>query len=268
MAKALEAAGAEATVLVRSSEVPAALGVVHEVCARTQSPDSLRQRVLAYCDQMSADTLVVDTFPEGLLGELGGSWAGPRRVALLRCRKDASAPGFRSATDAVDAAVDLEPHLEWLDAQVPSLGPITRVAEGPPQHRGHTLDVLIVASEPALIDFARRLEPRLRALGLSVRLEDGTSFPLDLETLRPRVLVGPAGFNLTYEARALGIWHIALPRPRSHDDQLRRAEAVARVVRSPHALERLAAQLCKGASAPARAPLHHPRDVARFILDA
>lgn len=254
--------------MVRSPEVPEALGVAHHVCPRTLRPEVLRPRVLAHCERLGADTLVIDTFPEGLLGELSGRWTGPRRVALLRCRKDATARSFRAAVDAVEAAVDLEPHLDWLEARVPSLGPITRVSATPSEHGQHALDVLVVASEARLLGFSQRLEPRLRALGLNVRVEDGTSFPLDLERLRPRVLVGPAGFNLTYEARALGIWHIALPMPRSHDDQFKRAEAVAQVVRSPYALERLAAQLCRGASAPLQTPRHHPEDVARFILDA
>ncbi|HBQ10735.1 MAG TPA: hypothetical protein DEF51_05945, partial [Myxococcales bacterium] len=57
--------------------------------------------------------------------------------------------------------------------------------------------------------------------------------------MRPSVIVGPAGFNLTYEARAAGLTHLAVPRPRRFDDQARRAEAVATRVRSPRHLLRL-----------------------------
>ncbi len=266
MAKALVALGADATVLVRSAEVPRALGVSYRVCPRMDSPALLRAHVSAECDRLEVDTLVLDTFPEGLLGELEGPWRGPRRVALLRCRKDADTSRFRSAVGAVDTAVDLEPHLAWCPSGIPALGPITRLgAERPVSARA--LDVLIVASEPVLVGFARRLSPRLTSLGLRVRVLDDAPFPFPIEACAPRVLIGPAGFNLTYEAQALGMWHLALPRPRSHDDQHRRARMVAQLVHSPLAIERLATQLCHGEGSPQRAPLHEAQSVARFVLD-
>jgi hypothetical protein len=52
------------------------------------------------------------------------------------------------------------------------------------------------------------------------------------------VVVGPAGFNLTYELVRTGAWHIALPVPRHYDDQRRRAEQVALLPSSPEAVER------------------------------
>lgn len=90
---------------------------------------------------------------------------------------------------------------------------------------------------------------------------------LSTAQLSAKVLIGPAGFNLSYEAQAMHTWHIALPRVRSHDDQARRAEAVAHVPRSPEAVERLTLQLLQqDALAPRRAPLHSADALAELLL--
>ncbi|MCB9753561.1 MAG: hypothetical protein H6713_26765 [Myxococcales bacterium] len=73
--------------------------------------------------------------------------------------------------------------------------------------------------------------------------------PLDAGLLLgARVIVGAAGYNLTYEALALGRWHVALPRPRRFDDQRRRAQALALVPRSPIELERVVVRLARSAA--------------------
>ena len=53
-----------------------------------------------------------------------------------------------------------------------------------------------------------------------------------------KVVVGPAGYNLTYELSALGIWHLALPAARQYDCQELRAQRLAVVAHSPGAVER------------------------------
>jgi predicted glycosyltransferase len=61
---------------------------------------------------------------------------------------------------------------------------------------------------------------------------------LGAEALSARVVVGPAGYNLTYELSALGVWHLALPASRQYDNQELRAERVATVAHAPVAVER------------------------------
>lgn len=276
---ALRRLGAEATVLVRASEAPQALGVPFEVCPRPQSAAQLREHVLQLCARLEAHTLVLDTFPEGLLGELAGSWSGPRRVGLLRCRRDADSGPFGAAVASLDAAVDLEPHLQWLPDPgcAHPLGPITRL-ESTAAVGSSPIDVLVVASEPALRPFADRLVRRLSAADVRVALAKGerlcgpatdtAAFPIPPEFLAARVVVGPAGFNLTYEAQTLRTWHIALPRARSHDDQHRRAAAMARIVAGPDAVERLALALhLNDVRAPQLADLVSADALAAWVAD-
>lgn len=276
--RALRLLGAEATALVRSPEVPAALQVPFIACPKPSTPEVLRRFVLETCTKLRADTLVLDTFPEGLLGELRGAWNGPRRVSLLRCRRDCRSDTFRHAVEALEAAADLEPHLGWRPPSVlaEELGPVTRF--GTEADPGPSpIDVLLVASDVELAGFLGRLGERLRAHGLCVgTVSEGilrgpaieaSGFPLPARVLATRVIVGPAGFNLTYEAQVLGAWHVALPRPRSHDDQHLRASVVARTVGSPEAAERLCVQLSSITDrAPRRAPIKTSESVAQWIL--
>lgn len=271
LVRALQARGVEAAALVRADDVPRALDVPHEVCPRPESPSALRRWLLERCRQFEADTLVVDTFAEGLLGELDETWSGPPRVALLRCRTDAASASFVAGVRASASAVDLEPHLAWLPQTIEAraLGPITRIGDAP--LRAETdIDVLVVASEPALRGFAERLHTRLSRRGARVRCIDDASLStglLGVEALSVPVLVGPAGFNLTYEAHALGTWHVALPRPRSYDDQRRRAQRVALVPHGPEGVERLVLQLLeRGGRAPRIAPLVSADALAQAVL--
>ena len=126
-----------------------------------------------------------------------------------------------------------------------------------------------VGSEPELEGLFLRVAPSLggrvcvaRAAGLSTDGSD--AYPWLLDRVRPRVIVGPAGFNLTYEARAAGLTHLAVPRPRRFDDQARRAEAVATRVRSPRHLLRLLQD--PPAPAPIRVRSHD--DLADVVLEA
>jgi hypothetical protein len=265
LAAAFRRRGVAATALVRTDAAAAKLGAPYEVCPRPESAAQLRAWVLERCTAYRADALVVDTFPEGLLGELD-PWPGPPRLAVLRCRRDADTAAFRAGVRASARAVDLEPHLEWCPAElgVQPLGPITRLGVDPVRTAG--ADVLIVASEPGVGGLASRLEARLRGAEVEVvcGIEGGM---LSTAQLSAKVLIGPAGFNLSYEAQAMHTWHIALPRVRSHDDQARRAEAVAHVPRSPEAVERLTKQLLQQeVLAPRRAPLHSADALAELLL--
>ncbi|MCC6526075.1 MAG: hypothetical protein IT373_25735 [Polyangiaceae bacterium] len=277
LAAALRRCGAEARVLVPSSavEVPALLGVPCVPCPRPRDAAALRRFVLDTCERHAVHVLLVDTFPEGLLGELCLGPAGPPRVGLLRCRRDAASESFLRGVRQLRLALDLEPHLGWLPRAVAAeaLGPVTRPLAPTPS----PVDVLVVASEPALVPTLRRLSLRLGEQGMRVALAaegrlvapgvDRPAFPLPPSFLGAKVVVGAAGFNLTYEAHTQGAWHVALPRARSHDDQRRRAAALGRTVDGPLALERLVARLVTGAGrAPRLVDVLPAEVVARRVL--
>ena len=107
------------------------------------------------------------------------------------------------------------------------------------------VDALLVAGgDPQLRAFFRRLGARLKALGASVGMIEGSRdrYPA-LSRFSPRLVVGAAGYHLTYECAAAGVWHLAVPRSRPLDDQLLRARRVAEAPRDPVSLERRAIAL-------------------------
>jgi hypothetical protein len=234
-------------------EVVRSLGGEPSQCRATSSPVELRrdleQSILAH----AATDLIVDTFPEGLLGELDGDPPDMPTHLLLRARRDAQSPRFLRALTRYRRAYDLEPHLGWLcvsDAdRVSAFGPVARRLNR--EETEH--DVLLVAGEPTLEPFFERLARRLDAHGYRVASARPGEFAsagrlrpkplLGAEALSTRVVVGPAGFNLTYELAALGVWHVAIARPRRYDDQALRADRVAVTCRSPEAVERRVLQL-------------------------
>lgn len=187
----------------------------------------------------SAQALVVDTFPEGVVGELEG--VTTPRLGLLRSRRDAGDSRFRDGLAACRAALDLEPALAWLDAAVDRLAPVARSVATGADEDGSVC--LLDGGDEALGQLFDKLGRRLHALGLPVRRRSASGPPL-IFAARPRVVVGPAGYNLTYELAAAGIHHLAIPRPRPFDDQTRRARAVAEVFPRPEALERRIVELC------------------------
>lgn len=185
-----------------------------------------------------AQSLVVDTFPEGVRDEL--SEITTRRLALLRLRRDAEHARFRDGLAACAAALDLEPQLGWLEADVDQLAPVARsIASGDDDGSVCLLD----GGDEALAQLFDKLGRRLHAVGLAVRRRSASG-PLLSFASRPRVVVGPAGYNLTYELAAAGIHHLAIPRPRPYDGQGRRARAVAEVFDRPEALEGRILELC------------------------
>ncbi|HEU5075103.1 MAG TPA: hypothetical protein VFU02_13025, partial [Polyangiaceae bacterium] len=186
---------------------------------------------------------VVDTFPEGLYHEVDPSrCVGARWVALLRCRRDAQAPAFLASLARYAEVLDLEPALSWAPAVARPFGsvvrPIGAVLEQP------ATDVLLVATEARQRFFLENLAARLARGGVRTRCVPNPGATrseaalLSGKDLAARVVVGPAGYNLTYELSALGVWHLALPAARQYDHQELRAERVAAVAHAPAAVER------------------------------
>ncbi len=215
--------------------IPRALGVMPMAIAKPESNDDLRERIAGAVGD--CDYIIVDTFPAGIAGEL--TELQTPRIAMLRLHRGAHTEGYTRAVASCHRAIDLEAHLGWLDRDdVVAAHPVTMpLAEPEP---GDQVDVLIVGGDE-LSAFADKLVGRLRFKGLTVARPNG--FPIAWHTLQPRVVVGAAGFNLTYEALAMDAWHLAIPRPRAHDDQRRRAEELAIVPDSPAQLEELIDEL-------------------------
>jgi hypothetical protein len=198
--------------------------------ARPASPRALA----AALPLEDAAALVVDTFPEGLLEELAS--VRLPRFGLLRLRRDVGGTRFLRGLEACEAAVDLEPQLEWIDdARVTPLSPVARSVVSPGECDGSVC--LLGGQDAALERLMSRLGQRLAACGVPVRRHLGGDEPLWFSR-RPRVVVGAAGYNLTYELARAGIHHLAIVRPRPFDEQARRARAMAFCPNSPEALER------------------------------
>lgn len=186
---------------------------------------------------------IVDTFPEGLSHELDPRQRPEARwVALLRCRRDAAAPRFLASLARYAEVLDLEPGLEWAPPLAKPFGSVVRdvgVALA-----GPSADVLLVGTESRQRPFLEHLAARLERGGVRTRSEPDTGVAraqaalLSAQELSVRVVVGPAGYNLTYELSALGVWHLALPAVRQYDHQELRAQRVATVAHAPAAVER------------------------------
>lgn len=185
---------------------------------------------------------VVDTFPEGLQGEVDPRQCTQARwVALLRCRRDARSPAFLASLERYSAVFDLEPELAWAPPVAVPFGSVVRPLGAAAEP---VADVLVVATEARQRPFLQKLAMQLERAGARTRCVPASGVSgsdaalLDAGGLSARVVVGPAGYNLTYELSALGVWHLALPAAREYDDQARRAERVAAVAHAPGAVER------------------------------
>lgn len=260
LASALERRGHSAAVWVASERAGLARTLCSRVvaCPRPDSPGELRQRLERLLGELGATRLVVDTFVEGITGELAGALPCARSVALLRARRDAARPAFAKALERYTRALDVEPGLEWLPAGLDTVeaGPVARRLERAPGAG----DVLLAAGGGELRRLFGRLGQRLRAAGLDVREASSTGSLLDARALSATVVVAAAGYNLTYELAHLGSWHAAVPLGRRFDDQHARAQRFARVCRSPEALERLVTTLV-------RARAERPRSIAVWSHD-
>lgn len=198
---------------------------------------------------------------------------------LARLVRHAATPAVLERMAAFGEIYDLEPALSWLEPGLgaQAFGPVARVA---PELDEHGPDVLVVASEPRLVPVLAKLARRLDHAGLRVwvstvgALGAVGSAPepvptLELAKIAPRVVIGPAGYNLSYEALAAGVWHLALPLPRRWDDQRRRALAVAEVPASLEELESRALTLARlDAPRPGRETVRPHAELASALLSA
>lgn len=265
IASALREAGVAALAWVRAEAAPhvaAHAGVVH-ACERPASPAALRAALGDLMTRFEATHLVVDTFPEGILGELQRP-AVPAMV-VLRARRDGKRREFLRSLDAYERRLDVEPSLGWLEpgsaeTSPPAARPLTRK----PSQTG----ALLVASDPRLAAYFHRLRRRLSSRGVVVDMVEGSQAPLTEDALSARVVVGPAGYNLTYELASLGTWHIAMPLARRFDDQPKRARAVAIVCDSPEQLEERVFALARGVEARPRPEVQSHRALADRIARA
>jgi hypothetical protein len=276
LACALEARGAAtlAGIPAERQRVAGAMGVPRWLSIEAAPPAALRARLARAVQDFDATDWVVDTFPEGILGELAEPIAvGIRRVALLRLRRDAESPHFVDAMRHYDRCLDLEPHLEWLrhDGRVQPFAAVTRELGDASPEPVESLDpeVLLVGAETSHRVFLARLGHRLSLAGVRVHCPpDPVDRPLDARALGAVVVVGPAGYNLTYELVRTGAWHVALPATRRYDDQLRRAERVATVCSSPEAVERrVLGLLAHAGRRPLPCPVLPMENLADALLD-
>lgn len=248
LAAALERQGLPAVVLVPSERLPfarrlcsAAIGI-----ARPTSRAELQRRLRSLLERLEVTDLVVDAFPEGILGELAVVSRGVAfGVAIVRQRRDGRSAAFLSALERYQLRLDIEPALEWLPpgAAEPCLPVVRPLARQPSE-----VDVLLAAGGecPALFG---KLSARLAAAGLSVAVRTESDGLLGERELSAPVVVGGAGYNLTHELARLGSWHVALPRARRFDDQRARAGRWAIVCKGPESLERRLLALVRGGGA-------------------
>jgi hypothetical protein len=263
---ALQREGAATTVWVAHESLEHTRGLHSDLvaCPRPESPEALRRALEALVRERGITLLIVDTFAEGLLGERPGQLAGVRRVALLRARKDGRLPAFLRELDPYERCLDLEPDLGWLPEGVAAeTKPVVRALDREPSD----VDVLLAAGEEGrLSSFLGRLGERLERAGLRVERRARGDGLLAARDLSARVVVGAAGYNLSYELGRLGTWHLAIPLPRRLDVQAARAQRLAVVCADPMELEREAIRLVVHGDQRRVVPTQTHRELARTIL--
>ena len=258
LARALGALGQRVRVVEREGALPAEPTQEIVSLPLPGSRAELRARLEREMEEMECQHVVVDALPAGVLGELDPLWPGPHITLLARLHRAQESAEYRRGLAAYDLVVDLEPELSELGAAATAFGAVARrFALGPEPLQP---DVLVIASEPAQRGLLLKLARRTGQRGLDVWVSDGSAVgrlgeepsavgALDFGRICPRVVVGPAGYNLTYELAAAGIHHLALPAPRRFDDQARRARQVAELASGPEALEARVEELA-GSSVP------------------
>ncbi|MCA9641139.1 MAG: hypothetical protein KC492_10610, partial [Myxococcales bacterium] len=195
----------------------------------------------------------------GVLGELNVVLPVPRILMTRLVRNPLPALTSRTgwAELGLRGVVDIEPNLEWLRGPALRCGPVAR-----------RLTQVDLTPKPVVQvaladDIARkRVIGVLERAGLAYvvaetgELAQGFCAP---------IVIGRAGYNLSYELAALGIWHVALPTERPIDDQARRAEHLGASVYSPQALERRLRTLESAGPRPAGGVIEHAELAARLL---
>jgi len=269
----LAALGAEVRLLIGAGSlgIVRALGVDPAVVF--EAGDAPERAWSLALHQFEPSDCIVDSFPEGLYQELSpGQRPASRWVALLRCRRDTLSPAFVAGLRGYAEVLDLEPGLAWAPRAARPFGSVTRrLGQGANQK---ATDVLLVATETRQRPFLEKLWAHFERAGVRTTCVPAPGVPRDHAELLTRdhysakVVVGPAGYNLTYELAALGVWHLALPAARQYDDQELRAERVAVVAHSPLAVERrVHAWLDQGVVRP-QGEVRAMRELAHVLLDA
>lgn len=261
---ALSQLGVRSTLLVADHALAWAQGVAPRVVGLA-APDpgapaearrlALRRAVEGALDESQAEVLVVDTFPGGILGELGPLPEVKRSVFMSRLRSTDRA--FYASCAGFDLVVDLEPNLGWFRERALGLGPVVRRLEPALAE----VDVAIVVSEPSQRAALSRLGGRLGALR-TVYITPSSGLR---SSYSARLVIGPCGYNLCYELAAAGIWHVAIPAKRAYDDQRLRAAQLGLSVSSPEALERRVWALLSGGERPPTLTFDH-QHLARALI--
>ncbi|MEZ4231432.1 MAG: hypothetical protein R3B89_19805 [Polyangiaceae bacterium] len=264
LAGALEELGVHSRVLCSDASAPVARSLFHDVVGlgREEHPnrEALRRRVEQ--ELHGRDLLLLDTFPRGILSELEVEGRGAPRFLLTRL---VAAPDARLYGEAgwaelgLRGVVDIEPNLGWLPGPALRCGPVARRLARP--HLTPEPDVEIALKSAAARERTLRLLRRLPEVRWRTLVA-----PQLVEGFTARILVGAAGYNLSYELAGAGIWHIALPARRTLDDQARRARQLGALVQSPEAFERRLRALLDATPRPADVVLDHGA-FARELID-
>jgi len=230
--------------------------------ALDRSPETLRTWILDRLREFQPKTIFVDTFPEGILGELRDfPWpAGTRRILVARLFDNSrlrSIPNANLEFDRVLVTEQLPPaQIEWLRRISPVVEPL-ELSDPPETVDAEQFDKirqawpesgrpvwLVVHSGPdaETSELARYAAECAHHEGIVPRLVVvSESFPADLDSaierlrfstptaLYPMVerIFTAGGFNAVRQTRPWAAKHRALPFPRRFDDQFLRV-ALAR----------------------------------------
>lgn len=199
---------------------------------------SLALRVARALECFRPDLLVVDTFPRGILGEMGSfsglpkilvtRWVNPayyNRAGVADTLSDFSSifwterkPSSQLPGDSVEPIVDPRPLLSRQDARhhlgLPGDRPvILAIGTGPAKAQTRLLSVLEQVGELrrewCLCWYSQQLGNHQLDLGLSLKAAD--------------VVVSAAGYNAYYEIVRAGVPVLFLPQERKVDNQFLRA---------------------------------------------
>ncbi len=191
-----------------------------------------------------ADLVIVDVFSRGVLGELQPR---PEWVLLTRLAKTMPLPGY-------DIIIDIEPNLAW--SPYDGFGPVAW------RPKAVQADCVLVPCGRTFDGLFQKLQPRLAHCGYRVTIASEHPAALD----GAQVVIGAAGYNLSYEAASVGAHHLCIPQRRRVDDQFRRARAIAETFRNPYALEQRALELLSLKVARPSVPVKTFDQLAQHIL--